>query len=210
MDWIISKVIVLGLTSAISPMIFAASILLISEKNNPRKKLLAFAFGGFTMIATISIITSIIWGGTEPTEQTTEGKTFIRLFLGLAMLTVGIYSIISNKKSKSKLSLPDTVPLLFGFGFIMYLVNFKSILINLVAIHEILDSNISFWGKITYAGIADAFFILPSVFPLLVHTLAKKDTERIIQPIRNLFEKYSRHIIGIICIAFGIIMLTEN
>jgi len=213
MLWLISKLIALGLAAAIAPMIFTASILLISDEKNPVRKLLAFLAGGAVVALILAFVAIQVWEGNfsfSSSVPVSDQKSMTRIGLGILSIIAAIYILLYPKKSEIKLTMPDSLPLIFGFGFFLYATNFKALLISLVALHEILVSDISFSLKLVYTGVFDLLFLIPSLFPLLVYTLVRKDAEKFIRVVRNFFNKYGASIVAIICFGFGIWLLLGN
>lgn len=211
MELLIAKIIALGLASGISPMIFAASILLITNEKNPVRKICAFIAGGMAVALTLAILTMQVWEGnillSQPAASSGE-KSIISSILALLMILTGAYILISRKKSKMKIAIPDSALQIFFMGVLLYAGNFKSLLINLVALREIFDSSLSFGVKIICFVLSDFLLLLPSIFPLIVYLFARKDSEKIIIPIRHFFDKYGTRILAVVCIVLGAWMLS--
>ncbi|MGV8176194.1 MAG: GAP family protein [Candidatus Bilamarchaeaceae archaeon] len=209
MIWLALQVLLLGLASAISPMIFAVSVLLASEKMDPKGKLTSFLLGGAVVAVFITLLAVGVWGGaiTLPDSSQGQSKGVLVTALGALLILTGAYLLVFPKKSETGFALPDRATVIFGLGVFMYAANFKSLLLNIAALQSIFSSEAAPAFKLACIAAADGLLLLPTIFPLLVYTFAPRDTERFISPVRGFLDRNASVILAVVCLLFGAMML---
>lgn len=210
---LLAKIIPLDLAATLSPGILALALLALGTKNGQIKKLLAF-LAGILLVGIIITCLGFSLGQTSNNGAVENfGEAIVDLFLALIFIVWGIKIIVTKEKSR-RLSAQENIkhPILrwFLIGLIIAGTNFDADLLILAAAKEVGDALVNSFEKWLALGINLFFFTLPVTLPLAVYLLFPRAAEPALAKMNLFVLKYSRYIIFVLFMIFGLYLLVRG
>ncbi|NYZ77723.1 GAP family protein [Candidatus Micrarchaeota archaeon] len=208
------KVIVLGIGSTVSPVIFGVIISLLAGKHYPKQRALA-CLGGAVLTALIISIAGWAIGGDVLNLGAgfTSGLRYFDILLGTMFLLFALSSLVARREKKpheiiaeEKAQSPRLVKW-FVVGFILNITNFDAVLLYFTEVKEIFQAGTAFAAQLLLDLLGGLFFVLPSLLPILVYITMQERAERVLKPIGVFLEKYGRYPVAVIFLVFGAYLL---
>ncbi len=208
------KVILLGIASTVSPVIFGVILSLLAAKHYPKQRALACFAGG---VLTVLIISSAGWAIGSDALSFGDGFShylgYVDILLGVLFIIFAVSSLIAKKEKKPKGLKTDEKTALphlkkwFAIGFLLNITNFDAVLLFFTEAREIFQASILFLDKLLLLILGSLFFLLPALLPILVYITMPKKSEQILKPIGKIMEKYGKYLVAVIFLAFGVYLL---
>lgn len=210
---LLAKIIPLDLAATLSPGILALALLVLGSKNGQIKKLLAFLAGILLIGIIITCFGFSLGQASNNGAVENFGEAIVDLFLALIFIVWGIKIIVTKEKSR-RLSAQENIkhPILrwFLIGLIIAGTNFDADLLILAAAKEAGDALVNSFEKWLALGINLFFFTLPVTLPLAVYLLFPRAAEPALAKMNLFVLKYSRYIIFVLFMIFGLYLLVRG
>lgn len=208
------KIIPLLIGSMISPGIFALVLYFLSEKQNGVKKTFAFLTGTLILATGVFVLAYYLSGehGNDHVGNL-KVKEYLDLIFGVVFVYFGIKSLFvksGEKKVHLKHQVGVNYLLLIGAGILLNLTNFDNELMYFGGLREIFNSALPPASEFALGIFALLVFISPVTLPLGFALLAPKTAEKVLTPVNAFVTKYSRYIIAILFLVFGIFLLSRG
>lgn len=204
MAHLLFTVIPLDLAATLSPGILALTLILLGSKKSGISSTLSLLIGN---LITSGIIITAAFLLTQVTTVKTGPNTIsavIDVALGIFFVLYGI-KVLRTKDGKFKLKNKSSSSLKWLIiGFIISITNFDAVLLSFTATREVAASNLNFLSKVVLSGMNAFFFVLPITLPLGLCLLFPKIGERFLKKLNKYVMKYSRFIIFLMFVVFGI------
>lgn len=208
---LLAKIIPLDLAIIVgSPAMLAIALLLVAEKYKPKTKAFTFMLGLLTIGIGITLL-GVSLGQVAPTDQKeTMTSAIVDLALGLVFVIFGIKVILSKERKAKKLTDQKGLALwkIFLGGLVLTLTNTDAELFLFMSAKEtVSDPDINGLFKTIFLIINLSFFILPVSLPLAFYLFFPKLAEKPLAKLNYYVKKYSRYIVFIMFLIFGIFLL---
>ncbi len=205
---VLIKIIPLDLASTLSPGIFALVIVLLGSKFHPKFR----AF--YLLLGSLIVGIGIAWLGLSLGKLSSIDikpsltSAIVDLFFGFLFIILGI-KILVKKERKIKLQQEGQkygILKLLLAGAVVSATNFDAVILSFTAAKEIgLSSEIGDLAKLIFLIVNILFFILPISLPLFLSLILPEFAGRILTKINRFVLKYSKYIIFILFLIFGLI-----
>lgn len=208
---LIAKVLSLDFAALFSPVMLAISVLLISSKFHPIKKILIFILGN--IIIGIGIITLGFFAGetiTDKTEPTLISSLF-DLGLGLLLLLYALKTFLGRNKDKPK-KVEDEYPRfikLLATGVLVGLSNIDGMILSFTNAKTVSEANVPLLFTLTLLLSILFFLTLPATLPLILYYFFPKKSQFVLSKIHNFLIKYGPFIVSAVFAFFGILLISK-
>jgi hypothetical protein len=207
-DHLFAKVLPLGIASAINPASLAMTLVILSGKDYPRLKVLAFLTGEVVVAAVLTAIG--LWLAGDAVASGAHGHAVIDTVLGSLLLVLSVAALaIKPSKGDSILSRLDSGPeprqvATCGLmGLLALGMNVSSQVPFLTAVREVGRSDVSFAVKGIALTVAWILLLLSTIQPLVVSVIAPKAAVRLTTLVSTVVMKYGRFLVAAICLILG-------
>ncbi|NYZ78307.1 GAP family protein [Candidatus Micrarchaeota archaeon] len=212
------KVIALGIGSAMSPVIFAIALALLSGKNHAKPRILAFLAGGVVVLTILWIAGYAIGrGALESGVKTIHPSASVDLLIGILLTIFGIIALIKKtdaekggKYADSKTSDAARLGKWFLIGFAANITNLDAETLFVTAVKEVFETNAALLSKIILSSISALFLLSPVLLPMAVYAIAPRAAQRMLRPLGNAMRKWGGFIAAVIFFAFGTYFLWKG
>jgi len=205
------KIIPLDLASTLSPGILALVIFLLGSKRNPKAKTFALFLGIFIIGIIITIVGFTLGKAATIHPHATELTSIIDLVLGIIFMILALNLIITkDKKRDIKEEKGPHLAKWFFVGVIITITNLDALFLNFAAGKEVGQSNINDLIKIIFLIINLLFFTLPVTLPGFFYLIVPNAASKILTNLNGLILKYSRFILAVLFIIFGIYLIING
>lgn len=209
---LLCKVIPLDFASTLSPGILALSVILLTDKKFGKIHLF-YLFLGILMLAIIVNIVGFSIGKIGPSgpEQNLTSAS-VDIILGIIFIAFGIKVLVSKERAFHSNTAKQGQHIFkwITIGFLISALNFDALFFSLAAAKEVGDSQIESVAKIVLMLLNVFFVTLPATFPLVLYVIFPVVAHRILEKVNKYVLKYSRFILFIIFIIFGLVLLKEG
>ena len=199
------KVLVLGIASTASPVIFGVTFSLLADKTSGKARAAALLAGGVLSVAII-LAAGVAAGGQLAgygTEIRAQAKA-IDLGLAVVFLLFAAFSLFSKDRA------PSTAPKKAGIlkwaaaGFVLNTTNLDAVILLLTEAREIFQSAALMPEKALLMALGACFFLLPTLLPLAVYIARPGQAGRLLEPAGVFIRKYGRYLACAVFLGFGI------
>jgi threonine/homoserine/homoserine lactone efflux protein len=206
----LAKIIPLDLAVVLgSPGILAVVIIVLGSRNHPKAHVLSFLLGAFFTGIGITILGFVLGNSVHTEVKQTLTASIIDIVLGLFLVIYGLKIFFSPERKASPRKEEDALKIFkwFGIGLIVTVTNFDSLFLSFTASKEVGGADIHTLAKWILLIINLFFFVLPITTPLFLKLIFPKIAEPILAKINGFMVKYSRYIVFVMFIIFGIYLL---
>lgn len=166
------------------------------------------------LVVILATVSSAIGTGTVSVKKSTgQFSAVLDIFVGSLLIGFGIKSALEKRSQKGqKPPVHGTASSArfarwFLLGFVLNITNFDAVLLNVMATREISQAGLLLAGAVLLTAVCDIFFLLPIVLLISVYLVVPDAAEKVLSPIAAASEKYGRHLVMMILLAFGIYLL---
>ena len=203
---LLAKIIPLDLASTLSPGIFALAIVLLGSQNHPQKRILSLLTG--SLVAGIAItILGVFLGLAAPSGMgQSNTSAIIDIVLGILLLGLGFQALFGKERApKPQSAQAHQMIKWLLIGFAISITNLDAAFLNFTAAKEVGGAqNIDDAIKIILLAVNLIFFTLPITLPLIIYLIFPKWADRVLSAINRPVVKYSKYIMFVLLVAFGI------
>jgi len=205
---ILSKIIPLDLASTLSPGIFALTIILLGNKSYSMLRTLSMFFGTLLVGVGIALLGYFL-GQAAPTGiKQNITSSVVDIILGSFFIIFGIKTLfLKERKIKFKEGQNPQIIKWFIVGLIISATNFDALFLSLTAAKEVGGTEINILEQIILLVVNVLFFTLPTTLPLLLTIFLPRFAHSILTSINVFVLKYSKYIVCLLFIIFGIIFI---
>jgi len=205
----------LGITSSLSPLAIALTIILLGLKDEPKKKALVFLSGSIVVVAILTYLFYFVHNSTlVSTHQ--NNNPWPDIITGSVLLLLGLNYLknaLSKKNKSNSLSIVEGKGALIKIFIISILINatrFAALVGYIGQLKEISQAQMNTFSNILFVTLGIFFFLFPILFPIIVYLLAPNAAKKITTPVYNVMNKYGNYILAFMMALFGIILLSKG
>ncbi len=207
MDKTLLQVLPLAIGATISPTGLLFVMMILSGKDNPKKKALSFVLGGISFLVILGLI---IFFTAKPAIQATARpdvtSSVIDIVLGLLIVLIVIKSVFFKKKSKptddKKHKKPYSV-----IGFLYMFINVSTLIPFIAAIKIIAANKLAPWDDFSVVIVVILITMLMVAFPVIISYLMPHKSEKILGPVNSFMSKHGPKIANVYFMLMAIYLL---
>lgn len=218
MEALLVRMVPLAVGAAVSPTMLAASLLILSSKEHPRSRAVAYLAGAASTVALVGAI-AVAAGGAAHTGSPhgpSSVSAGVDVLLGVLLVVVGVRRLVKQPRESKTISgdKPGTTGRLLaagaGLGVLLTATNFTSLVFFLAAAKEVADSNLDAAAQALAMSIVGFGFVLPITLPLAVTILLPTASVRILDILNTSMRKYGGYAMPVIAVIFGAYLLYKG
>jgi hypothetical protein len=200
------KVLMLGIASAASPVIFGITLSLLADKENGKIRAAALLGGGIAGVLVLLAIGAA--AGSHLSGYGAEIRAQAKamdLGLAVAFLLFAGFSLFSKDRTQAPSAAARRAGLLkwVAAGFVLNATNLDAVLLLLTEAKEIFQSAVFMPGKVALMALGAGLFLLPTLLPLAVYALRPDRAARLLGPVGAFMRKYGRYLAAAVFLGFG-------
>ncbi|MEI7690880.1 MAG: GAP family protein [bacterium] len=207
MDKTFLQVLPLAIGATISPTGLLFVMMILSGKDNPKKKALSFILGATLFLTVLGII---IFFTAKPAIQATNRpdltSSIIDIVLGLLIVLIVIKSIFFKKKDKStevkKHKKPYPV-----IGFLYMFINVSTLIPFIAAIKIIAENKLAPLDDSSLVVVVILITMLMVAFPVIITYAMPKKSEAILGPVKGFMSKHGSTIANVYFMLMAIYLI---
>lgn len=207
----LTKILLLQLSSTISPMIFSISLIILSDKKTALKNIFAFFIGSLSVVIIVAFLGVPLGDMLATIKPNNNIRIIINLILAIILIYLSIHELIAKKSNKKQDEISKNSPNQFGkwvaLGFALNATNLNSLIANFTALKEISVAQFNPVLDLILILFGMACFTFPILVPMLIYLVAPKVSQKILRPIDKLMTKYGNYLIALIFIIIASVFL---
>lgn len=196
-----------------SPMMFALSIFLLSQKYYPKVKLAAFFVPAFILSALVTYA-GFTLGQTVPgTKETNPTERVINLVIALLFLFLAFRAWTAKDRKPRVDHNPKGKKILkwFIISLLLNISNADALFLIAAAGREVGNlTDVSKFFQWFLLLVNTAFYTLPITFPILMTAFFPSSAKRVLSAVGLFLKKYSRYIVSGMFLLFGLVFLMRG
>ncbi|MGV8176483.1 MAG: GAP family protein [Candidatus Bilamarchaeaceae archaeon] len=208
------RILTLGVASAMSPVLLAVAVSLLSGKDSPKQKTAALLLGTIVTVLILVFIGVNVGHEVAKEDQTPGGlSTPADFVLGVIFIVFGFLTLrhkdgessgaSAGKKGKGLLKW-------FAIGFLGSLTNLDANLFFLTAIKETFQTQIPLLPKALFASLSVLFYLLPVLLPLCLYALYPERAQKLLAPVRGFMVRYGAPFVAAVFLVFGAYLIASG
>lgn len=205
---LLAKIIPLDLASTLSPGLLALVIVILGGKNHSKLHVVSLFCGTLLVGISATFIGFALATSVDTGIKQNLTESIIDIVLGIFLIIYGLKVFFSHER---KITLKEESDLKifkwFGLGLVITITNFDALFLNFTAAKEVGNANVTEVAKIFLLGVNLFFFTLPITLPLFLYCVFPNFAGLILAKINRFVLKYSRYIILILFVVFGLFLL---
>ena len=203
------KVVALGIASAMSPVILGITLTLLARQGAGSQAFALLAGGAVAALLLIAAGYLVATGSLHGTPGETASAD---LAIGVLMLAFGLKSVLAkDSDGKRNVKSGGASPLKWLFiGFVLNIANTDAVLLNFTAAKTIFQDAASPAYQLALVLVADLFYLLPCLLPILVYMLRPKAAKKALEPVAGWMERHGGLVTGAIFLIFGLYLLSRG
>jgi hypothetical protein len=216
MAQLFARLLPLALATAISPALFAVSLVLLGGKSSPQLRTFAFLLGG-TAATLVATIVGLLIGGGAAAAGGSKIDPIIDMIVGVLLLLVGIAGLAMRPAQHGGLlatldsrSLPRQLAACFAAGLLSIDANPSTVVPLIAAVRLVGRSAPGFEITALALGLVWILVLLPILLPLVIYAVAPHAAARTLAPISVAATKYGRYLGVAICVVLGVVFLHDG
>lgn len=206
-----TKILPLAIAGAISPTVLGVALVVLSTKESPKLRGIAYLAGTATIVAAISILVVFVFGKAVPESQKGPHSPLAAYidfaFAGLLLvLAVVAFSRRNHpeKKQEDHDSQPGArLPRFYALGLALMIGNFTTLAVFLPALKEIAIDRVSQADRVTAMVIVDLIVLTPAWLPVGLYVISPSLARKVLDPLNAFLQKHKVAVSVVICIVFA-------
>jgi putative Mn2+ efflux pump MntP len=199
------KIIPLDLAAALSPGIFALTLVLLGSQFHPKIRTFSLFLGTLVVAAGLALAGLALGQATPSEVKATLLSAVIDFLLGGIFIFLGIKAVLAKERKVEPKEAPKPqIVKWILIGLVISVTNFDAVFLTLAAAKEVGGSNINEISKIILLLANILFFTLPTTLPLLFYLFLPNLAGRILGKVNHIVLKYSRYVVFVLLVIFGI------
>lgn len=208
MDSLIIGILALGLGMLVSPGIFALTIILLSQRDKPFKKVLFFLLGNLLTLG-ILILAGFFIGSALQANPDQSLHKGLDLIIGFIFVFFGL-STLKHKEGKLKHKGDRKHFFWFFVGFVVSITNFDAETLFLVSMREITHLSGNFLLELSLIVYISFMILLPILLPVFIYLIFPTASKKILSRFNRPVQKYGYLIMVVLFILFGVFFLLKG
>lgn len=212
MSELMAKVLPLALAGAISPTVLALGLVVLSGRESPRARGLAFLGGVTTVTVAISLLVVFVFGSAVPSSQKGSGShlaAWIDLFFAAVLLLLGAVTFARRNHGKKEKKSHDEEPgrrlgRFYLLGLVVMIGNLTTLAVFLPALKEIAIDKVSGADRIVALVVVDVIVLLPAWLPVALYLVSPKTARKVLDPLNGFLQRHTTSIGVGICLVFAV------
>ena len=198
MDATFLKVLPLAIGATISPTGLLFVMMILSGKDNPKKKALAFIIGSILFLITLGLF---IFFTFKPIIQSTAHpdvtSSIINIVLGLIIILIVIKSVFFKKKDKPKDDAKKHKKPYLVLGFLYMLINISTLIPFIAAVKIVAANKLHLMDDFWMVGTVIIITMLMVAFPVIITYAMPKESTKILGPVTAFMSKHGAQIANV-------------
>ena len=212
MSTLLAKVLPLGFGAAVSPTLFAAVVMLLSQPSRPRARAAAFAAGAALPLVGIAVVGLAVFrqaGANGHLRISPVVDVFFGLVLLLLALRIALKADADDKRQERPFHAGLFACGLLGSG--LMITNFSSLALFIPAVKEVAVTPSIGWGSRLLVTVLLLGIVLMTVWlPMLLYTVAPKQAQAVLAPVMRTTRRHSQLIGIVVCSMFGVYLCAKG
>jgi len=209
---LLAKVVPLDLAATLSPGILALAVILLGGKHYPRVRTAALFFG--TLLVAVGIaLAGYSLGEAAPTGiKQNLTSAIIDLVFGIIFVAFGIKQLYAKERKISSLQERPKSQFFkwLAVGVLVSVTNFDALFLSLAAAKEVGGADVSSASKFIILVVNILFLTSPVLLPLVMYLIFPEFAGRVLTKINHYVLKYSKYILFILFLIFGLLLVTRG
>ena len=206
-----TKVLPLALAGAISPTVLAVVLVVLSGREDPKIRGLAFLAGTTTVVVAISLLVVFVLGAAVPDSQKGSNSDLSGYIdLGFAVLLLALAGLTFSRRNHARTEHHDPsgkagarLPRFYALGLLIMLFNFTTLAVFLPALKEIAIDKVSYADRLTALVVVDVIVLTPAWLPVLLYLVSPRVARKVLDPLNDFLTRH-RVAVGVgICLVFA-------
>lgn len=209
---LLAKIIPLDLAATLSPGLLAVAILLLGGKFHPKARTFALFLGIAFVGIVISLLGFFLGKNAPDGHEPSVLSAVVDSILGIIFIIFGIKAL-AGKERKLHPQTEDKGVQWFkwlAIGVIASATNFDALFLNFTAAREVGGASVNDLNKFILLIVNVIFFSLPVLLPLVLYLTTPLAAQRLLSPVNHFVLKYSRYIICVLFLIFGLVLLFRS
>lgn len=222
------KLTPLALGAAVSPVMLAATILILSGRERPLRRAIVFALGATVVISAIGVFALFMLGadsgsGSAEASQTRAHTAGIDVAFGVLLLALAGRQVARIVKGRAKPDVSDdeeieaavpehgtaTIKYLAG-GAAAMLLNFSTIVIYIPAVRILAEPGHTTTEKAVGLVYVTLVAMAVAIIPITLYALTPGFAARVLEPVGTWTKRHSKEIGAVIMFVFAIYLLSKG
>ena len=207
MDKTFLQVLPLAIGATISPTGLLFVMMILSGKDNPKKKALSFILGATLFLTVLGII---IFFTAKPAIQATNRpdltSSIIDIVLGLLIVLIVIKSVFFKKKDKTTEAKKHKKPYSV-IGFLYMFINVSTLIPFIAAIKIIAENKLAPLDDSSLVVAVILITMLMVAFPVIITYAMPKKSEAILGPVNGFMSKHGSTIANVYFMLMAIYLI---
>jgi threonine/homoserine/homoserine lactone efflux protein len=207
-----------ALGGMVSPTVLALAMLIMASPDHGRRKGLAYFLGTLTFsvlfVAALHLFLHSL-GMTHPSRSKQQTEAIIDIVIGALLVIWAIVRVLRGsppakakheERAKRQLSFAAA----FGVGFVMMATNLSTLPLYALAVRVVDKSSLSMTDKLIEFAIITAIILVPAWLPVALAYIAPRQSQRVLDWLREFLVRHSRLIITVILAGFGFYLIIKG
>lgn len=222
------KLTPLALGAAVSPVMLAAVILILSGRDRPLRRAIVFALGATVVLGAIGVFALLVLGGgtgggSTDVSQGHAHSDSIDIAFGVLLLALAGRQVARILKGRAKPDVSDdeeieasvpkhgtaTIKYLAG-GAAAMLMNFSTIVIYIPAMRILAEPGHTTAERAVGLAYVTLIAMAVAIIPIALYASAPRFAARMLEPVGTWTKRHSKEIGAVILIVFGIYLLFKG
>lgn len=207
------KIIPLDLAATLSPGILALAVILLSGKIHPVIRTISFFIGTLIVAVAIALIGFYLGKSVPVDVKQSLLSAVVDLVLGILFILFALKTFFNKDRQISAKTNNQSAQVLkwMAVGFVVSATNFDALFLSLTAAKEVGGTTaIGDINKFILLIVNIFFFTLPILLPLAIYLLLPDLAGRILARINHFVLKYSRNLVVVLFLIFGIVLIIRG
>lgn len=225
---LLAKLTPLAIGAAVSPVMLAATILILSGRDRPLRRAIAFALGAIVVLSAVGVFALFVLGaasdsGSTGTNQPRRHADTIDIGFGVLLLALAGRQVARILKGRAKPDVSDDEEIeaavpehgtsttkYFAGGAAAMVMNFSTVVIYIPAVRIIAEPGHTTAEKTVGLVYVTLIAMAVTIIPIALYASAPKFAARILEPVGTWTKRHSKEIGAAILFVFGIYLLFKG
>ncbi|MEX0991620.1 MAG: GAP family protein [Actinomycetota bacterium] len=213
---LLSQILPLTFAAAISPTVLTVAVLVLSSKERPVARTVAYAVGCWIVLLVIGLPAISLFADASATRTPAPWMRWVDLASGITLLALGARRLARkptpHEKQGSKAGklanagLRDYVVL----GLALMITNFTTLVLYLPVLKGIARAPITGGVQLAVLLVCQVIILLPVLVPLLIRVLIPGPASKILGTVNAFTAKHTSVIMTVILLVFGVYLTAKG
>jgi cytochrome c biogenesis protein CcdA len=208
MDETFLKVLPLAIGATISPTGLLFVMMILSGKDNPKKKALTFIIGSTIFLVLLGLLIFFTYKPiVGKTAHPDDVSYILNIILGLIIILIVIKSVFFKKKDKPKDDDAKHKKPYIVLGFLYMLINISTLIPFIAAIKIIAANKLHPMDDFWVVAAVIIITMLMVSFPVIITYLMPKESTKILGPVNKFMSKHGAQIANVYFLLMAIYLI---